>query len=81
MFVRIATVLLIVFAFWGAMAHGSGASGHSHIYVVRAGDTAWSIVAGHYGGDTRRGVWDLEQINHLSGEGAISAGERLRLPW
>jgi len=81
MFSRAAIVILISLALWGAFARGSGASGPGHSYVVRPGDTIWSIVADSYGGDTRRGVWELERTNSLSEDAAISVGERLRLPW
>jgi nucleoid-associated protein YgaU len=80
MFLRIFTVILLALAFWGAAAHGSGASARGQSYVVEPGDTLWSIAATHYGGDTRRGVWKLERANHLGGAAVIVAGQRLLLP-
>jgi nucleoid-associated protein YgaU len=81
MFSRAVIVVLVALALWGVFARGSGASGRGHSYVVRPGDTVWSIVATSYGGDTRRGVWELERANGLGDDAAISVGERLRLPW
>lgn len=81
MFPRAIMVVVIALALWGALARGSGASGPGHAYVVKPGDTLWSITAGSYGGDTRRGVWDLEQANGLGEDAAITVGERLRVPW
>jgi nucleoid-associated protein YgaU len=81
MFPRVIMVVFVALAIWGAFARGSGASGHGHAYVVKPGDTLWSIAAGSYGGDTRRGVWELERANGLGDDAAIASGERLRLPW
>lgn len=81
MFSRALVIVIVALALWGALARGSGASGPGHSYVVRPGDTVWSIVAGSYGGDTRRGVWELERANGLGEDAAISVGARLRVPW
>jgi LysM repeat protein len=81
MFVRLLTTILLALAVWGASAHGSGASERGHVYVVRPGDTLWSIAADHYGGDTREGVWEIERRNGLDVSGTITVGESLRLPW
>ena len=81
MFPRVILVVFIALALWGALARGSGASGHGHVYVVRPGDTLWSITIDSYRGDTRRGVWELERANGLGEDAAITIGERLRLPW
>jgi nucleoid-associated protein YgaU len=81
MFPRVIWIVFLALVLWGAFARGSGASGHGHAYFVKPGDTIWSIAASHYGGDTRRGVWELERANHLGGETTIITGERLRLPW
>ena len=48
-------------------------------YVVRQGDTLWSIAASSYGGDPREGVWKLRERNHLDGT-TIAPGQVLRLP-
>jgi len=81
MFSRFATVVLVMVAFWGAFAHASGASGHSGTYVVKAGDTLWLISQNYYSGDTRRGVWDLEQRNDIGQDAVLVSGQRIVLPW
>lgn len=81
MFPRLVTVALLVVALWGGLAHASGASGHSSTYVVKSGDTLWSIAHRYHGGDPRRGVWDLEQRNDLSPSDLLIPGQHLVLPW
>jgi hypothetical protein len=81
MFPRFVVVVLLLVAFWGCLARASGASGHSGTYVVKRGDTLWSISHRFYNGDPRRGVWDLEQRNHLGGSALLAPGLRLVLPW
>ena len=81
MFPRLVTVILLLVALWGGLAHASGASGHSGTYVVKPGDTLWSIAQRNYGGDPRRGVWDLEQRNDLGQSVLLTPGQRLVLPW
>jgi LysM repeat protein len=79
MFARIVVIasLLTLAVAWGA--RGSHGAGEPQFYVVRAGDTLWSIAASHYGGDPREGVWKLQQRNHLVGA-LVRPGERLVLP-
>ncbi len=81
MFPRFITVVLLLVALWGGLAHASGASGHSGAYVVKSGDTLWSITHRFYSGDPRRGVWDLEQRNDLGQSMLLTPGQRLVLPW
>lgn len=81
MFPRFVTVVLLLVALWGGLAHASGASGHSGTYVIKAGDTLWSISQHYYSGDTRRGVWDLEQRNDLDQGAVLVPGQRVVLPW
>lgn len=81
MFPRFITVVLILVALWGGLAHASGASGHSGAYVVKSGDTLWSISHHFYSGDRRRGIWDLEQRNDLDQNALLTPGQRLVLPW
>jgi LysM repeat protein len=56
-------------------------SGHSpqRTYVVRPGDTLWSIAASRYGGDPREAIWRIQRRNDLDG-GLLRPGERLVLP-
>jgi LysM repeat protein len=63
----------------GYAAHGSSGAGSKRTYVVRAGDTLWSIAARAYAGDPRQGVWQLQQTNHLA-SATITPGEKLVLP-
>ncbi|MGE5274428.1 MAG: LysM peptidoglycan-binding domain-containing protein [Verrucomicrobiota bacterium] len=79
MFARIVVIvaLLTLAVAWGARR--SEGAGSEQVYVVRAGDTVWSIAAAHYAGDPREGVWRLEDRNHLSGS-LVRPGQRLRLP-
>ena len=79
MFVRIALLLVAaVFAVAVAARQSSGA-GPTQTYLVKPGDTLWSIATAHYAGDPREGVWKIEQRNGLGGP-AIRPGERLVLP-
>jgi LysM repeat protein len=79
MFARVVVIiaLLTVAVAWGARS--SNSASREQIYVVRAGDTLWTIAASHYGGDPREGVWKLQQRNHIAGA-LVRPGERLVLP-
>jgi LysM repeat protein len=79
MFARAVVILalLVVAVAWGARR--SDGAGQQQVYVVRAGDTLWTIAASHYGGDPREGVWRLQDENHLAGT-LVRPGERLVLP-
>jgi LysM repeat protein len=63
----------------GLAAHGSSGAGPKRTYVVRPGDTLWSVAQHTYAGDPRQGVWELQQRNHLA-TATIVPGERLVLP-
>jgi LysM repeat protein len=63
----------------GFAAHGSSGAGPKHTYVVKPGDTLWTVAERTYSGDPREGVWKLEHRNHLASP-AISPGQRLVLP-
>jgi nucleoid-associated protein YgaU len=78
-FARIVVIvaLLTLAVAWGARR--SDGAGREQVYVVRAGDSLWSIAASHYGGDPREAVWRLQERNHLTAA-LVQPGERLRLP-
>ena len=63
----------------GLAARGSSGAGPKHMYVVRPGDTLWSVAERMFAGDPRQGVWELEQRNHLTGA-TIVPGEKLVVP-
>jgi LysM repeat protein len=79
MFVRLFVVAVIMVGMWALLVRDSGASGAGQAYRVKAGDTLWSIAAAHLAGDPRKGVWELQQRNHLAGT-TITPGQLLRIP-
>ena len=80
MFVRILLIALIAtFLGWTLLTRTSNGAGTAQSYVVKPGDTLWSIASTRYAGDPREGVWKLQQRNHLGGT-TISPGEKLLLP-
>ena len=79
MFARVLVLALLVAVVWAVVARASTAAGPEEAYVVRPGDTLWSIAAERYGGDPRRGVWEIERRNGLSGR-TLVAGRTIVLP-
>jgi hypothetical protein len=79
MFARIVIVVLVAGFLWAFFARDSGAGGPERWYVVRPGDTMWSIVEASYAGDPREGVWKLQRKNGIDGT-TIVPGQRLVLP-
>ena len=79
MFGKLLVLLVAAALLVGLAARSSHGAGPARHYVVRPGDTLWSIAARTYGGDVREGVWKLEQRNGL-GSATIVPGERLVLP-
>jgi hypothetical protein len=77
--VRILLVALTIVFLWALFANDSGASGPARHYVVKPGDTLWSIAERRFDGDPREGVWELEQRNHLA-SASIVPGQVLVLP-
>ncbi len=73
-------VLVVIAAFLAlSAARPSSGAGPEQRYVVRSGDTLWSIAAARYSGDPRAAVWEIEHRNHLDG-GVLVPGTVLRLP-
>jgi LysM repeat protein len=80
MFVRILLIALVATFFgWSLLTRTSDGAGKAQLYVVRPGDTLWSIAAARYAGDPREGIWRLQSRNDLAGT-TITPGERLVLP-
>jgi nucleoid-associated protein YgaU len=79
MFARIVVIvgLLALAVAWGARR--SDGAGQEQAYVVRSGDTLWTIASSHYGGDPREAVYRLEDRNHLAGA-LVRPGQKLVLP-
>jgi Tfp pilus assembly protein FimV len=79
MFARVVIIvgLLTLAVAWGARR--SDGAGQEQAYVVRSGDTLWTIAASHYGGDSREAVYRLENRNHLGGV-VLRPGQKLVLP-
>ncbi len=63
----------------GLAARGSSGAGPKRAYVVRPGDTLWSVAEHTYSGDPRQGVWELQKRNHLAST-TIVPGEKLLVP-
>ena len=79
MFARVAVIVALLALAVAYSARSSTSAGHEQTYVVRVGDTLWTIAASHYGGDPREAVWRLQDRNHLAGT-LVTPGERLVLP-
>ena len=79
MFVKFVILLCAAALAVGLAAHSSNGAGPKRTYVVRPGDTLWTVAERTYAGDPREGVWQLEQLNHLA-TAAISPGEKLLVP-
>jgi len=79
MFVKFVILLCAAALAVGLAAHSSNGAGPKRAYVVRPGDTLWTVAERTYAGDPREGVWQLEQLNHLA-TATISPGEKLLVP-
>jgi LysM repeat protein len=79
MFGRLLLVALVITVLWAAFARASDGAGPQQAYVVKPGDSLWSIAADRYPGDAREGVWKLQRRNGLAGS-AIYPGQRLLIP-
>ena len=79
MFVKLLLLLVVAALAVGIVARTSHGAGPERTYVVRPADTLWSIAAHSYAGDTREGVWELEQRNHLR-SATLHPGQKLVLP-
>jgi LysM repeat protein len=75
-FLILVSVLTLVV---GLAARGSSGAGPRRTYVVKPGDTLWTVAERTYSGDPRQGVWEIEQRNHLA-SATIVPGEKLLVP-
>ena len=79
MFARLSVLVVVLALAVGLAARPSGGAGGPGVYVVKPGDTLWSIAASHYAGDPRGNVWRLERRNHAL-DTTLVPGQRLLLP-
>ena len=79
MFGKFLILLCLLALVVGLAARSSHGAGPKRTYVVRPGDTLWSVAERSYPGDPRQGVWQIEQRNHLA-SATIVPGEKLVLP-
>ena len=57
-----------------------GAQGPNATVTVQPGDTLWAIAAARYpDSDVRAKVWQIEQVNHLTGT-TLQPGETIQVP-
>jgi LysM repeat protein len=71
-------LLVLLVAALGAARPSSGAAPEAR-YLVKPGDTLWSIASARYAADPREGVWRIQQRNELAGT-LLRPGEVLLLP-
>ena len=79
MFGKLLILLCVLALVVGLAARSSHGAGPKRTYVVRPGDTLWSVAERTYPGDPRQGIWEIEQRNHLA-SATIVPGEKLVLP-
>jgi LysM repeat protein len=79
MFGKIFLIAALALIAWAALARASHGAGPEQRYVVKPGDTLWSIAARHYAGDPRDAIYRIDRRNHLGGS-VIVPGQRLVLP-
>ena len=79
MFARVLVFVLVLTLAWAVVARAGSAAGPEQAYVVKSGETLWSIAGDRYSGDPRAGVWKIQQRNGLA-EGPLRAGQRIVLP-
>ena len=79
MFGKLLMLVCVLAAAVGLAAHGSSGAGPKRVYVVRPGDTLWSVAQRTYAGDPRQGIWEIERRNHLA-SATIVPGQKLVVP-
>jgi Tfp pilus assembly protein FimV len=79
MFVKLLIAMALVAAAVAGIARPSESAQPPRYYVVRPGDSLWSIAASRYGGDQREAIWRLRQRNPGM-EAGLQPGDVLTLP-
>jgi LysM repeat protein len=79
MFGRIVIIVLALALLLSVVARSGQSAGPERRYVVKPGDTLWSIAVERYAGDPREAVWELRERNGLAGT-TVHPGEVLMLP-
>lgn len=79
MFARILLLTVAVTLVVAVVAHRSDGAGREAPYVVQPSDTLWSIAGSHYHGDVRKGIWRIQQRNHLTST-TLTPGQKLVIP-
>jgi LysM repeat protein len=79
MFGKFLLILLLGTIAVAMVARSSHGAGPERTYVVKPSDTLWSIAVASYAGDTREGVWKLQQRNHLR-SATLRPGQVIVLP-
>ncbi len=79
MFARIVIFALALALLLSIVARAGQSAGPERRYVVKPGDTLWSIALGRYGGDPREAVWEIRDRNGLHGT-TVHPGQVLVLP-
>jgi LysM repeat protein len=79
MFGKILLIAALSLIAWAALARASHGAAPEQRYVVKPGDTLWTIAVKHYAGDPRDAVYRIGRRNHLGGS-VLAVGQRLVLP-
>jgi Tfp pilus assembly protein FimV len=79
MFAKILIVTVLAAAAVGWVARPSESAQPVRHYLVKPGDSLWSIAASRYGGDTRKAIWRIEQRNPQVQAG-LQPGDHITLP-
>jgi nucleoid-associated protein YgaU len=72
--VALALALLV-----SVVARAGQGAGREERYVVKRGDTLWSIALRRYAGDPREAVWEIRARNGMNGT-TLHPGQLLVLP-
>jgi Tfp pilus assembly protein FimV len=79
MFAKILIMTVLAAAAVGWVARPSESAQPARHYVVKPGDSLWSIAASRYAGDMRKAIWRIERRNPQARLG-LQPGDVLTLP-